>query len=70
MKFWFVLGALISALAANQTANAAPLSYADFDLISVVPRSPSVKPLVMSIPAKEPNKQLALKGARPSEAGR
>ena len=70
MKFWFVLGALISALAATETANAAPLSYADFDLISVVPRSPSVKPLVMPIPAKEPDKQLASKGVRPSEAGR
>jgi hypothetical protein len=70
MKFWFVLGALISALVANQTAKAAPLSYADFDLISVVPRSPSVKPLLMPIPAKEPNKRLASKGVRPSEAGR
>jgi hypothetical protein len=70
MKFWFVLGALISAFAATETASAAPLSYADFDLISVVPRSPSVKPLVMAIPAKEPAKQLASKGVRPSEAGR
>jgi hypothetical protein len=46
------------------------LSYADFDLISVVPRSPSVKPVLMPIPAREPAKQLTSKGGRPTEAGR
>jgi len=70
MKFGFVLRALILAIAANQTANAATLSPADFDLISVAPRSPTVKPLLMPIPAKGQDKQLASKGVRTSEAGR
>lgn len=70
MKFLFASGIVVLALAAQQTADAATLSYSDFDLISVVPRSPSVKPLVMAIPAKQPNKQLASKDVRPSEAGR
>jgi hypothetical protein len=70
MKFWFTLGALILALIADQPANAATLSPADFDLISVVPRSPNVKPLVMPIPAKEPDKPLASKGVRTSEVDR
>ena len=70
MKLLLASGTLILALAAPLAANAATSPYADFDIISVVPRSPSVKPLVMPIPAKEPNRQLASKGARPSEAGR
>ena len=28
-------------------------AYSDFEVVSVVPRSPHVKPFVMSIPAKE-----------------
>jgi len=55
---------------ASGACSAAPSDYSDFEVISVVPRSPSVKPLVMPIPAKEPNKQLASKGVRPSEASR
>jgi hypothetical protein len=63
MKSLFALGILLAA-AAYQTTGAATLAYSDFDLISVVPRSPSVKPQVMAIPAKEPNKQFASKRAK------
>lgn len=63
MKSLIALGILL-AVAAHQPAEAATLTYSDFDLISVVPRSPSVKPLVMPIPAKDPNKQLASKRAK------
>ena len=55
MKFLPALGIVMLASAAYQTAEAATPSYSDFDVISVVPRSPSVKPLVMPIPAKELN---------------
>lgn len=60
MKSLFALGILL-AVAAHQPTEAATLAYSDFDLISVVPRSPSVKPLVMPIPAKEPDSRLASK---------
>ncbi len=70
MKVFWALGIMAFASGACGAADAATSPYSDFDLISVVPRSPSVKPLVMPIPAKEPNKQLASKGVRPSEAGR
>lgn len=55
MRFLIASGILVMALAAQQSASAATLSYADFDLISVVPRSPSGKPELMPIPAREPN---------------
>jgi len=70
MKVFWALGILVVASAACGAADAATLSYADFDLISVVPRSPSVKPVLMPIPAREPAKQLASKGGRSTEAGR
>jgi len=70
MKPWLALGTLISALAMYQTADAATLRYSDFDLISVVPRSPSIKPLVMPIPARELNKRLASEGVKISRTGR
>jgi hypothetical protein len=70
MKFLVALGTLMLASAAHQTADAATSPYSDFDVISVVPRNPNIKPLVMPIPANAPDKQLASKGARPSEAGR
>jgi hypothetical protein len=70
MRVFWALGILVMASCACGPAGAAQLDYSDFDLISVVPRSPSVKPLVMAIPAKEPNKQLASKVVRLSEAGR
>ena len=67
MKLLFASALL--ALAVHQPTNAAILP-ADFDLISVVPRSPSVKPLLMPVVAREPSKQLASKGTRPAETGR
>ena len=70
MKVFWALGIMAFASGAWGAANAATPPYSDFEVISVVPRSPSVKPLVMPIPAKEANKYLASKGARPSEAGR
>lgn len=70
MKVFWALGIMAFASGACGAAEPATSPYSDFEVISVVPRSPSVKPLVMPIPAKEPNKQLASKDARPSEAGR
>ena len=61
MKVFWALGIVAFASGACGAAKAAPSDYSDFEVISVVPRSPSVKPLVMPIPAKEPNKQLASK---------
>lgn len=60
MKLLFALGALMMAPATFQAA--APSPYADFDIVSVVPRSPNVKPQLMPIPAREAGKQLAPKG--------
>jgi hypothetical protein len=70
MKVFWALAIMAFASSACGGAEAAQADYSNIDIISVAPRSPSVKPLVMAIPAKEPNKQLASKGARPSEAGR
>ena len=67
MKVFWALGIMAFTSGA---CGAAPSDYSDIVVVSVVPRSPSVKPLVMPIPAKEPNKQLASKGVGPSEAGR
>lgn len=58
----FMLGVVMWAAAAAQ-ANAATLPYGDFDVISVVPRSASVKPLIMPISVKDLNR-LASKGAK------
>ena len=70
MKVFWALGILALASGACGAAEPAPSDYSDIVVVSVVPRSPSVKPLVMPIPVKEPNKQLASKGVGPSEAGR
>jgi hypothetical protein len=70
MKVFWALGIMAFASGACGAAEAAPSDYSDIIVVSVVPRSPTVKPLLMPIPAKEPNKQLASKGAGPSEAGR
>ena len=64
MKLVWALGTFMLAVAAHQTADAATSPNDDFDVISVVPRSASVKPLVMPIPAKASNKQLASKGRK------
>jgi hypothetical protein len=56
MKVFWALGILV--LASGACA-AAPSDYSDIIVVSVVPRSPSVQPFVMSIPAKERPKQTA-----------
>lgn len=58
MKILLALGFVMSVSTASG-AYAAPLDYSDFIVISVVPRSPNVQPIVMSVPAKERPKQAA-----------
>lgn len=70
MRSLLALGTLVAALTVGQTAVAATAPVWDFELISVVPREPSVKPVVMPIPAREPNTQIASKGVRSADAGR
>jgi hypothetical protein len=50
MKVLLALG--IMALVSGACDAATP-AYSDFDVVSVVPRSPSVRPFVMSVPARE-----------------
>ena len=52
------------ALAACQAAMAAPITPADFDLVSVVPRSPSVKPVVMPAVPREPVRQVTIRESK------
>ena len=59
MKVFWALGILVLASGASVAAEAAPSDYSDIFVVSVVPRSPSVQPIVMSIPAKEQPKQAA-----------
>ena len=59
MKVFWALGILILASGACAAAEAAPSDYSDIIVISVVPRSQSVEPFVMSIPAKERPRQAA-----------
>ena len=58
MKVLLALGIMVLASGACGVAEAAPSVYskADFVVISVVPRSPQVKPFLMAIPAKERRK--------------
>jgi len=56
MKVLLALGIMVLASAASDAAyaaEAAPSAYSDFEVVSVVPRSPDVKPLVMSISTRE-----------------
>jgi hypothetical protein len=53
MKVLLALGIMVLASGAGGAADAATPAYSDFDVVSVVPRSPNVKPFVMSISAKE-----------------
>ncbi len=57
MKVFWALGILVLASGACGAAESAPSDYSDIVVVSVVPRSPSVQPVVMSIPAKERPKQ-------------
>jgi hypothetical protein len=53
------LGIMVLASAACGAAHATPSAYSNFDVVSVVPRSPNVKPLVMSISTRERRKYAA-----------
>jgi len=59
MKVFWALGILVLASSACVAAEAAPSDYSDIFVVSVVPRNPSIQPIVMSIPAKERPKQAA-----------
>ena len=56
MKVLLALGIMVLASAACGAADAAPSAYSDFIVVSVVPRSPNVKPFVMSISTRERRK--------------
>lgn len=61
MKVFWALGILVFASGACAAAEAASSDYSDIIIVSVVPRSPNVQPIVMSIPAKErPEKAASL----------
>jgi hypothetical protein len=51
MKHFLLPGALALACIASAGADANPTEASDFEIISVVPRSPDVKPAFMSVPA-------------------
>jgi hypothetical protein len=53
MNVLSALGIMALVSAACGAADAAPSAYSDFDVVSVVPRSPNVRPLVMSISTRE-----------------
>jgi hypothetical protein len=59
MKVFWALGILAMSSGTCVAAEPAPSDYSDIIVVSVVPRSPSVQPIVMSIPAKERPKQTA-----------
>ena len=59
MRVFWALGILVMASGTCVAAEPAASDYADVFVISVLPRSPSVQPFVMSIPAKEQPKQTA-----------
>lgn len=56
MKVLLALGVLV--LASGACDAATPID-SDFDVVSVVPRSPSVRPFVMSISVKDQHKRTA-----------
>jgi hypothetical protein len=53
MKVLLALAILVPASAAGGAADASPSAYSDFEVVSVVPRNPNLKPFVMSILARE-----------------
>ena len=62
MKVFWALGILLLASGACVAAEPARPDYSDIIVVSVVPRSPNVQPIVMSIPAKErPERASSLK---------
>lgn len=60
----------IIVLASSANAAAAPSTHSDFDVVSVVPRSPNVKPLVMGISIRERRKHTASQQAVAFDANR
>ncbi len=67
MKVLLALG--IIALASGACDAATP-AYSDFDVVSVIPRSPNVKPFVMSISAKDQQKHAEAPKTGPVVTGR
>ncbi|OAI43343.1 hypothetical protein AYO42_01740 [Rhizomicrobium sp. SCGC AG-212-E05] len=59
MKVFWALGILVLASGTCGAAAAAPSDYSDIVVVSVVPRSPSVEPIIMSVPAKDRPRQAA-----------
>lgn len=55
MKIWLALGIT---LLASGACDAATPAYSDFDVISVAPRNPSIRPVVMSASPRERSKQI------------
>jgi hypothetical protein len=53
MKVFWALGILVFASGACAAAEATSSDFSDIIIVSVVPRSPSVQPIVMSVPVKE-----------------
>lgn len=58
MKVFCAVGFLALASSICGAVAATPSDYSDVIVVSVVPRSPSVQPFVMGIPAKEQPKQV------------
>lgn len=59
MRVFWALGIMVLTAATGGAANAAPFHYSDYSdyiVISVTPRSPTVQPLVMAVPARERQK--------------
>lgn len=62
MRVFWALGIMVLTAAASGTADAAPSFYSDYSdyiVISVVPRSPNIQPLVMATPARDRQKRQA-----------
>ena len=59
MKVFWALGLLVFASGACAAAETASSDFSDIIIVSVVPRSPSVQPIVMSVPVKERPEQAA-----------
>ena len=59
MKGLLLLGVMVLASATCDAAGAAEAAYSDVSVVSVVPRSPNLRPFVMSISTRAPSKQTA-----------
>lgn len=59
MKLLWALGIVMLGSAATGAAIAAPSTTDDFVVISVLPRSPAINPIVMSVPARVQPKNTA-----------